>query len=359
MRPTLVLLALAVVTAVPDRAHGLQAPSFDLDKCSWTASHIVVVTEGDKIDGDVEVLESWKGDLKKGDKLIIPELAAFAPEKERVVSPWLLRDKLAPGDATHVTCSRIILFLVKNGEKKGAVQPARIKWGAAGMWQEMYASMVWIEKGQAYAFAQEMNPGGCLLHPWRKTEREVKHRVDQVINKQEELSKALSLGDPADLSDRAIPVLNSAPEFTPQIIEAIGKAGPKALTILRTLADDESLKDHQWRVFPAMAAAGGECAGAELTQVLKEELAFWKKVGPGLKGNWWGGEGLAWAQVEPLRNRYSRTLAVVEALKTIQYAPCRQVVADFRAYWCAQPQLAFKGNDRVGDTCDAILTGMR
>src|SRR6516225_2237512 len=61
-------------------------PSFHLDGCSWHATHIVVISEGEKIDGDVEVLESWKGDLKKGDRITVPELAAFAPEKERVIS---------------------------------------------------------------------------------------------------------------------------------------------------------------------------------------------------------------------------------------------------------------------------------
>jgi hypothetical protein len=40
--------------------------SFSLDECAWHATHIVVVTEGKKIDGIVDVIESWKGDLMKG-----------------------------------------------------------------------------------------------------------------------------------------------------------------------------------------------------------------------------------------------------------------------------------------------------
>jgi hypothetical protein len=48
-------------------------PSFSLDRCTWSATHIVSV-QTTPTDGVFSVVESWKGDLKAGDSLEIPEL---------------------------------------------------------------------------------------------------------------------------------------------------------------------------------------------------------------------------------------------------------------------------------------------
>ncbi len=41
-------------------------PSFYLDYSVWKATHIVLATEGDSIDGRLRVIESWKGNLEAG-----------------------------------------------------------------------------------------------------------------------------------------------------------------------------------------------------------------------------------------------------------------------------------------------------
>jgi hypothetical protein len=48
-------------------------PSFSLSSCSWSATHVVLVQTTPE-DGAFSVVESWKGDLKPGDSLEIPEL---------------------------------------------------------------------------------------------------------------------------------------------------------------------------------------------------------------------------------------------------------------------------------------------
>ena len=58
---------LAWAGCAPTAAAGIR-PSFYLDGCGWEATHVVVVDAGEKIDGRVVVLESWKGDLRKGDR---------------------------------------------------------------------------------------------------------------------------------------------------------------------------------------------------------------------------------------------------------------------------------------------------
>ena len=49
-------------------------PSFNLDYCTWQATHIVIATEGDEIDGTLTVVDSWKGDLRPGEAVSIPDL---------------------------------------------------------------------------------------------------------------------------------------------------------------------------------------------------------------------------------------------------------------------------------------------
>jgi hypothetical protein len=275
MRPVEVLLSVLIVAASPSGAFAIILPSFGLDDCAWDASHIVVVTKGDRIDSAVEVLESWKGDLKKGDRLTIPELAAFAPEKIRLIFPrW--HEERAVDLPKHVTCSRMVLFLVKKQEKVAAGAPAKTVWAPASSWDEMKVSMMWIEKGKAYAFAQQMNPGPSVLIPWNITECGVRCRVNEVIETQAALSRAIALTDPSELSAAVLPLIESHPEFRFTIIQTLGDTGPKALPGLRKLLKDESLGWCQVYVV-SMARAGGASVGPELMEVVKEELAFWKK----------------------------------------------------------------------------------
>ncbi len=47
-------------------------PSFNLDACSWNATHIVMVQT--TADGAVfSIVKSWKGDLSPGDSVTVPE----------------------------------------------------------------------------------------------------------------------------------------------------------------------------------------------------------------------------------------------------------------------------------------------
>ena len=45
-------------------------PSFDLDYSLWKATHIVLATERNVIDGHLKVIESWKGDLKTDSEIV-------------------------------------------------------------------------------------------------------------------------------------------------------------------------------------------------------------------------------------------------------------------------------------------------
>ena len=354
MRFWQLLVAIFIATANPNVAKAAIRPSFSLDRCAWEASHIVLVTEEDKIDGVVEVLESWKGDLKKADRLTIPDLAEFAPKDSRKVSLLLFaREKTELPD--FVTCQRMVLFLMKKQEKSAPHKPAKAVWGPVGMWQQMRVSVAWIEKDKAYAFAQQINPGPSLLIPWDMTERAFRQRVEKVVKTHTALNDAVALDDSEKISAAVLALVKSSPEFTREMIVGLRDAGPKALPALRKMLKDDSLG---YLVPEAMAKAGGASVGAELTEVLKHELAFWKKTSPTLQKGWWNGAGLNWENVDPLRNRYSKAMGVLRALQDIRFAPSREAVIDFRDHWRSIPQLREVGNDQMAQACDEVLKAL-
>jgi hypothetical protein len=67
-----------VIAAIPVDAS--IRPSFDLDDCSWRATHVLLV-KTTSTDDVFSVVKSWKGDLKPGDSLKVPGLK---PDKDAV-----------------------------------------------------------------------------------------------------------------------------------------------------------------------------------------------------------------------------------------------------------------------------------
>jgi hypothetical protein len=78
-----------------------------------------------------------------------------------------------------------------------------------------------------------------------------------------------------------------------------------------------------------------------------------------LRQGWWNGAGLDWAQVQPLRNHYGKVHSALDALKTIRFAACKEVVTEFRDYWRSLSQLGTIGNDQMGQACDELLKSLR
>src|SRR5262249_49799108 len=125
-----------------------------------------------------------------------------------------------------------------------------------------------------------------------------------------------------------------------RIVDDLGEAGRKGLPALRAVLKDDSLAQHHDDAILALAKAGGEGGGPELTDMIKQELAYWKKVGPGLQSDWWNGRGVEWEAVDGLRKHYGRVYAALQALKSIRFTGCCHSVTKFRAFWSSVPQLS-------------------
>jgi hypothetical protein len=148
-----------VVLGLTSFAWAEEVPSFSLDYAKGKATHIVVV------DSDGVVLESWRGDLAKGDT--VPFKADEKPLK--VVNPF--PKELRDPKVESVTGKRRVLFLIRG-------KPAD-SWTPAGFLlpEERFAT-VWVEDGQCFAIYQFTNPGsGANMHPLYLGEQRLKEEV--------------------------------------------------------------------------------------------------------------------------------------------------------------------------------------
>lgn len=145
-------------------------PSFSLDYSAWNATHIIVATEGEEIDGNFTVLESLKGSLGYGETISIQELSNFKSESSRQVKEGYSEIPIA---SKFVTGAKMILFLRANPKSKTI-------WESADFYKDFKTSVLWIEGEQTFAFIQTMNPGNSVLVGYGKKEIEIKSQIFEI-----------------------------------------------------------------------------------------------------------------------------------------------------------------------------------
>lgn len=344
MRLSNALAPIVVLLAVSPALAGIR-PSFDEESCAKNATEIVVATEGNKVDGELEVLETWKGSLAKGTKIVVPDLASFEEAGTRAIWRGWREDKDQP--TKHVTGQRMVLFL------KGA--PGA--WRSANSWgREMKVSVVWVETDAVYGFVQVMNPGDSVLVPVAKTEKELHDQVDKVIGAWADIAKARALADPGARA-RALAPLTRAESWdqSAAAFEGLAGCGKDAVPHLREILADASVSGRHSAAIQAFARAAGDDAGPELTRMVETELAFWKETGPKLAKGWWTNS----KEIMPTENRYGMILEVFRSLRTLRPAACRPVVTEFRDFWRSLPQLEdSSGLNQMSSACDDVLRAL-
>lgn len=362
MRILRAVLVISLIVGSANMVFAGMRPSFYLEYSTWDATHIVVATEGEKIDGIFTIIESWKGDLKQGDIITISELSSFTSESSREIdTSWYRKDNVQP---EYVTGSRMVLFLRKTiiTTKKNNTEVAEILWTHATLYTKsngvMFVSVVWIEQDRAYAFKQMMNPGSSTLSrlylPYDSDEKgtsegRLKERVMHILKIQESFNKVLTL---SDLTKRAEALLSFTKAEQMFIIMAafdeLGKCGEDALPTLRAILADESLAERHGDALDALAIAGGIKVGPELTEILEKELVFWKEAEPNLAKEWWG--------QEPYTTRSNRARHTLYALEKIKFPACKKTVTEFCDFWRSSPKLENKsGLDQMSQACDKVL----
>jgi hypothetical protein len=320
-------------------------PSFSLDACSWNATHIVIASEGEEIDGNLTVLESLKGDLGYGEIISIPAFAAFKEDSLRQVKEW---GSGTPLPSKYVSGARMILFLKKNPAAKAI-------WEAGDPFKDFNVSVVWVEGMDTFAFIQTVNPGSSILVDYGQTEAKIKTRVSELTELKKALDDVLSIEDTAERAAQLKKFASN--DFYPareKAFEEFEKCGENALPVLREMLDDKSLLKLHSEVIKSLAATGGKKVGSELTEIVGQELKFWRETAPKLKIGWWN--KMDDPQVDALRNRYSKVLEAIRQLGSLKFGGSRKVVTQFRDYWRSLPQLEDQsGLDQMSEECDDLL----
>lgn len=167
------------VICIASEASGYPAPTFSVEDAAPRATHIVVATEGDEIDGQLTVIDSWKGDLKTNEVILVPEMKAWSPVDARKAlgayrGLYLALDpELVEHLPTHVSCKRIVLFLIKKADR----------WKPASKTRLMSMSAAWIEDRYVLTYVQHSNPGPLELCPCRDSADEFKATVAKVMHR--------------------------------------------------------------------------------------------------------------------------------------------------------------------------------
>lgn len=316
------------------------APSFDLDASAWSATDVVVVSEGVAIDGEVTVLEVWKGDLPRGGVHRIPDLAAFAPEEARRTS-----EAAGPVRPVVVDAERIVLFLRREA---GGDAP---RFAPAASWGGLRVSMAWLDRGRAWAWVQLEN-GGPLRLVDVGSELDVEARVAALTRLQADLRATSAIGE-LDQRVRALARFAREPVASAEAFQLLTACGHAAVPALEALMAPEVGLAPQ--AAEALLQLPGDEAPAALLRVLAEELEFWSARGPGLPRGWWTGDALPGAEAELLRRRWGRVLVSIQALAALRAEEARPTILRHLELWSSTPALAEAGDGRVPEACRQAL----
>jgi len=301
--------------------------SLRVDHASWNATHVVVASEGPQIDGELTVIESWIGDVAAGDTIRVPQLV----EVERETTE-------------HVTGQRMILFLRRNGETFDCADAEGCK-----------GAVAWSEAGRIFAYWALFNPGGASLQDFETSEEAMKGVVRKMRALRKSWDDAISATDCAESARRLQPFLKSKEMQLPwEALNAMKACGKGAVPVFEETLRDPSLADFHYRVIETLADIEGSDFAPELLTILHRDIAYWKTKGPGLSQGWWN--DVEAPQTTELRNVYSETLAVIEAMRKLKLTDARAEVAGFRDFWRSYPQLADdKGLAQMSEACDRLL----
>lgn len=323
-------------------------PSFDRENGAWHATHIVVADGGDDHDGEFKVIESWKGDLKAGQQLSIPELAIFADPATRKISERYGRRE----DDTRkvVTGRKMVLFLVESDERE--------QWHSAMMHFEhrhhIDFSVVWVEDQDTYAIKQPISPGPNVIVVMEGGLAKLKSDVERFVKLQSRMNTSAEIEDPAKRATalREFAVSDSWHARRDGLALLAG-SGTSAAPVLRGIINNENLAKFHGAAITSLAKALGDDSPPALIEILQGETLFWKKTAPALPIGWWS--------VRPdLHNRYGRLVATSRALKKNPHPTALDAVQDLRDFWRSLSQLDDRaGTDEISENCDRILYAIK
>lgn len=308
-------------------------PSFSADQVAWRASEILVVDEGEVLDGKVLVTESLRGRIPVGTELEVPALAAYAEEEKRTTL-GLFEDKLV------ISRRKPVLFLMDGplgrrivdqgralvqsaGGARGVqrfeedMAPLRLDVGEGrehywpcdlfGAWA---TSIAWIEGEELFANVQLMNPGPAKVSAQEGGSAGLRNLVRSYDSVHAGVQRALTEVDPA-LRARALGegLRGDGDNYWLRVdlTAALVLCGEAAVPVLEPLLEDTRMVAS---VSHALADIGGDEAKRALVDALESEVRWWRN--PGLAP-----EPDAGQRMRTLRDRQNGVTSIVESLRRL------------------------------------------
>jgi len=271
-----VLVAAALAAFSGSAIASIPPPGFDVPNHTWAATHIVVIE-------DEKVVESWKGDLKVGDKL--PDgAAAYA----RIRPPAFDKDWLdhAGEKPPAVTGKRMVLFLCympkyreKDPEWMGADCPGFPTYPPSA------ANVAWIEGkrvysvgGWGYRWNGGLGSSGGIAA--------LKEEVEFGLELRGKFEAAKSERDPGRRAERLIALFGSVNSYSSlwgkhDVIDAVGACGKAAVPKLVEWATHPKTKFRD-EAMGALCGIGDDALDAVI-KIVNSETAYWNLVAANLE----------------------------------------------------------------------------
>ncbi len=328
-------------------------PSFSLEDCSWNSTHIVLVqTTSD--DAVFSVVESWKGDLHRGNSVTIPELK---PDRNAVWISTLQNPEKFAFQGTREAVeqipkqpvgSRMILFLksasITRANPRSAENGIATRWEPVPAFGGMKVSAIWIKGRKSFCFRQWMNPGPsalseCDQYPETSSDPAVlSARIHSVLLMQSHLAETSAMeGNPEVRADRLGHIaLSDIWPARVEALDALGKSGPVALPEILQVMDSPVVPYDGDALMAAFVAAAGKDCETLLHAKLQEDLFYWEAIGPTLTSNWLD---QLMEPGAPLFIKFHGTELLIRELDREHYVPAAKTVAELHDFWVSQPHL--------------------
>ena len=350
--PAVGLAILLTIACVPVGA-GFR-PSFDLDDCSWNATHIVMVqTTPDT--AVFSVVESWKGDLHPGDSLAVPELkpdTGAGPISARK-KPAGIGSQEMQGAREQIPSqpvgSRMILFLKDKNSGSTTISPSTgneiaTRWGPVPAFGGMKVSALWIEGRKSFCFRQWMNPGPSVLSecgqlpPASADVAVLIARIQTILQMQKHLTETIAMNDHPEVRAARLGhiALSDVWRARVEALDALGRSGAVALPEILQVMDSSPVPNDSDAMLEALVAAAGGDSGKLLHTRLQQDLIYWRAIGPTLTPNWLD------QLVEPgapLFVKFHETDLLIRELAREHYLPAARTVGELHYFWVLQPRL--------------------
>ncbi len=265
--------------ALPGPAHAEEYPTFAPGMHIRRATDVAVVSEGEAMDGTVEVLDVWRGGLEVGSQVRVGGLAAFVAGPEAT----LHRGGRELGRANF---QRLILFLSRDGEKF-----------VPSLW-DIGTCLVIIERGEAFAMRQPESPGPRMLLPLREMDGGRRDGYDEsalraMVERHDLLHRQLAEAlQNVDVPSRvaALEPLCLESWVAEEATSELARIGKPALGALwRLYRETPPVAHFRFTWLQDIIQVGGREEAPRLLRLLHDEVAFWRGRAPGLKTMWWAG----------------------------------------------------------------------